>query len=724
MINDSLEDFKSAVAFEAEDYRKRSFEACMESFLKNIIKKSIDLDVPNKINEEDKLKLANEVKGTIDESVKQIVGNALSKDDTDKPFNVNIANDIVNPKDFASSVSKAVANSVFDEANDRTSVLEAQKATGVLDNKTSEEVLNWIKASFEDVNFDKRYGNNTKLNAKLKTLFSVEGEELVNSIKDDVLSLIDKTESKNSIIREAVADINCKKEEIEKTINGDKDESETTTKDTDSSTEGFTRNLLNDFRPITKRDLYIISDVGGKSTFGAENFEREIDSTSFSRESAEDILKQFQQLDDGIDVDSVPANDNTLSVSEDDTNKDVENPDEKTDKVEGSKENEYRNDDDEVIEPDTSKFEYDDEDAEPLSEEGFARDFIPLSVNKMINITPVIQSNKFAAFLAVSKDRGAEFFDNIHNRAVLFNDIMSKEDAVCDAMAKDEIDNKLTTTLGLCNQTELKVKTITEDLGILGILDGEYQRTDDPIDNAIKSLANPALIQRGNVGAKSKEALEENDYAEIFKLALKLSDIQSNIAKGIDVYNNKQDLGDIEALLNEKIYEIPVEEKKFDVESKVKALQSLESIIPFQDIVNMQAFVSKSEGKSNPERIVLNSIKDIDAYGYSYIDEIEKIKSDISTKFKDVVAKKSAGTNFNIDKLVEYIVEQQDTTKIDANLYEKVISKLIEDKTIETSTEGMIIRNKAKTIVACFVSGDKLGLLSNDDHFDLDKNLM
>ena len=772
MINDNKEDFMYAVSIESAKYREKSFEACMDGFLKSIIRKSIELDVPTNISDTDKLKLANEVKGTINESVNQIVNNAFTKDDTDKAFDVDIANEIVNPKNFTESISKAVAEHVFAESNDRTTVLEAQHDAGVLNGKTSEEAYKFIQDSFENVNFDSKFSNGLSLNTTLKTIFSNESDELVNDIKSDVLNLISDTESKNSVIREAVADINKKKEEIEKNINGDaavdtttKDESSTSddtsdtpstqdtssdntstdndtspdttnTDDTTASSESFKNNLLNIFRPITKRDLYtIVDNVTGKHELGKENLYTEIDKTSFSKESAEDVLKQFQQLNDGIDVDSIPENENTLSVSEDDSDKkescDEGDPDDKDEKKDtNSQENTYTNDDGDTIEPDSSKFEYDDvvpddlDDDDKLSEESFAKDFLPLSINKMVNISPVINSNKFAAFLACKKDRGEEFFNDINNRSVLFTNLMSKEDTVCDSIAKDDVNNKLSSILGLCNETKEKVNTITEDLGILGILDGEYQRTDSPTDNAVKSLANPSLIKHEDLVAKSKEALEENEYAQIFKLALKLSDIQSDIASGVNVYQNTKDLGDIEALLNEKIYEIPVEETKFEVESKVKALQSLESIIPFEDMVNMQVFVSKSEGKPAPERIKLDSIKDIDAYGYSCIDEIEKIKSDITKKFSDKVTDKNTGFNVDVSKLVDYVVEQEDTTKLDANFYEKVISKLIEDKTISNSTEGMIIRNKAKTIVTSFVTADKLGFLSSEDINDLQKNLI
>ena len=51
---------------------------------------------------------------------------------------------------------------------------------------------------------------------------------------------------------------------------------------------------------------------------------------------------------------------------------------------------------------------------------------------------------------------------------------------------------------------------------------------------------------------------------------------------------------------------------------------------------------------------------------------------------------------------------------MNSNIFERVVSKLIENKEVQNSTEGLIIRNVAKTITTAHVTADKLGLLRKE----------
>ena len=61
------------------------------------------------------------------------------------------------------------------------------------------------------------------------------------------------------------------------------------------------------------------------------------------------------------------------------------------------------------------------------------------------------------------------------------------------------------------------------------------------------------------------------------------------------------------------------------------------------------------------------------------------------------------------------MAEEKDTTKLNSNFYENIISKLVENKTINNSTEALIYRNKAKAMVTGFIAADKLGFLGEND---------
>ena len=52
------------------------------------------------------------------------------------------------------------------------------------------------------------------------------------------------------------------------------------------------------------------------------------------------------------------------------------------------------------------------------------------------------------------------------------------------------------------------------------------------------------------------------------------------------------------------------------------------------------------------------------------------------------------------------------------------MSKLVADKTIENSSEALLIRNKAKAISTAYITADKLGFLSKEDINDIRNYVM
>lgn len=736
MINNNKNEFMNAVKIKAEEFKQKSFEAYMCSFLKSIIKGSTVVDVSDQLTLNDKTKIVDMVKGTIDKLSTQIVNGSTLRDETSAAYDVNIAGELENPQSLTEQAAKNIADAVSDETEDRTKVLEAQFETGEFKSADPVEIIEKVDSSFESLKLNKT--NDSNLSKKMRFILSVEGEELIESIKSDVLGLINETENKNSIVREAISDINERKDQIEEQVNGDdsnetsNDDKQKTTTNEASSNETNDQNVEQNssetlkqcrrsFRTspiVTMNDLvYITSAKYDNSTEGLD-VGNEYDRSSFSREEAEKMLNEFREEDDGIDLNNIDSNDNTLSTSEDDTVADTSDIDPSTDNNAESSENDYEDDDGKTIDIDTSKFDYGTDDnpqIEPdsISEEALAKKILPLSLNKLRDNTPVINTNKLALFLACKEDRGTEFFNCINGRVVMITDLLSKEGLTDD---NDPINQKLKETIDTTTTVKDKVHDLTEDLGILGILDGKYQRTDDAASNAVKSLANGVLL--------SKESLEENKYAKILKIALSMGDIVSDISKNVDVSGNREKLGDLEELLNEELLSIDDAGDRADIESKVKALQSIESVCPFEDVVNMQVFVSKSN--ETPEKISIGSLKDIDAFGYCYLDEINAIENKIKDKFADQMKTQKGDNvvNFDIHQLVEYVAEEKDTTKICTNLYEQVISKLVADKTIESSMEALFIRNKAKAMVTGLIVADKLGYMSKEDVTSLQNSMI
>lgn len=778
MIHENKTEFMGAVSSIAEEWRTRSFESCLNGFMKSMISHCVAVDVPKNLDLGAREQVIKSVKETIQNSAKEFVHSALDpNEETGALYNVDVAHEITTPQNLNESIMKLLAAHIYDESKDRAQVLAAEFDAGVINNMNSFEALDHIKSMYSNEGFDERFANGVSFKSGVKELLSIEGEILVDDIKNDVSNLVSETEAKNSVIREAVAEINGKKAEIETKINGEAEtptgkddedkESGDSGDDTGSSDNGETsddsgetpeegagdgevasddensfeasaegwnvtakRNIKKGNVIYTRESLYQINDLSRIAGMGALSTESlNMDKNTLSREAAENILDQFRELEDGIGESAIGSmGDDAFSVSDNNTDDGTGAGDASA----NSAESDYL-DDNSDIEVNSDAFNYQeikpaslDEadnnvDMSEISEESIAKDLFPLNLNKASQARVKI-SKRLPVFLACQKDRGAEFFNQTLTRHNILLDMMTKSTESATNLPIEEVGNELKKKLDLCTNVKKDTETLVENMGILGILDGQYQRTDSHIDNAVASLFNANVLDpmgkdaAGNKLSVSTESLYEHDLADIFKLAVKKADITMELAggKGVNVNAAKDELGYIDELLNEKIYSVVKPEDKDSVNEKIQALYSIECVCPMQEIANIQAFVSQTDGAIERPRVTLDSFKDIDGYGYSYVDEIQKIKVDVKKKFNQV---KDDKTNFNIDtdKLVEMVAEQMDTTKIDANLFEKTLSKLCENKTIENSTEALIVRNKAKAIVTGYIMAEKLGYLRDSD---------
>ena len=751
MVNDNKNDFMSVVDNASKEYKKRSYESCMEGFMSSMIKDAVTIDAPKNVELgiDTKEAILNEVTKTIKDSAKEFVNNAVNEE-TGTLYNVNVAHEIVNPKNLTESIMQLVAAHVYNEADDRAKMLEADFDAGKINNMSFEDAARYVDTIYEPL-FIKQLDNGKNLKKGLEVLMSTEGAELVDDIKDTVSKLVLETEAKNSVIREAVSEINETKAEIEKKINGETDEEKEAKDDGDDSSSNDTSNnddssssddtstddadmgdaaqateglLIRAMKRSKKNkmlsceDLFTMRDIGGTSIQSGEDWSTNYDSTSFSREAAEDILDQFRELDDGIDPKTV-NDDEAYSVSDNNGESCIDNQGSSTAE---SAENTYEDDYGNTIEEFQSS--YDNEiTPDPIpSLEAMVQNIIPMNLQK-IGTHTFEPSSKLTAYLALQNDNGKMFFDTMRTRASHAFEMLNKtEGDVIEGMAKSDIDKQLTDTCEKINATEEGVNKLLEDMGIAGILDNKFQRTGNPVENAVNSLFNPELIKPMTKDMASKEELHEHELADIFKLALKISDVKSEIADRSDVIGNKEQLGYLNELLNEKVVNLEPNEK-FEVENKIEALQSIESQISLSDLMDMQVFCSEKDGNDN-QRVTLSSLKDIDAYGYSFFDEAEKIKKEVRSNWNEKLKNSGVKYNFDTDKLVELILEEEDTTKIDSNIFEKVMSKLAADKTIENSSEALLIRNKAKAISTAYITADKLGFLSKEDIADIRNYVM
>lgn len=759
MINDSKEDFMSAINIKAEEWRERAYEAYVTGFLTKTIKQSTTLSIPKNTSIETREHIFKESSATIAETAKKIVNNAFI-DDQNTLHNVDVAYEIANPKNFSESVQKLLAEHIYNESKDKVTVLESQFDSGEFKNMSSEQLLNYIESSFESIKFDDRLDNAKNLKKQMNMLLSIEGDTILNSIKDSVNKQIEETEEKNAIIRDTVTQINEKREEIEKKINGDDSEDpnaenadevkETAKEENEKTTEGWYNKAVKKNKKYTKKDLYNVYDMSVDVDLSSEALANTFDETSFSREAANQILQEFQELD-GIKTESIPEDDDdvlSLSGIEETESDDGDSEAE-------SSENTYYNDDGEEIEVDHDKFRYNPEDhkAKELkdddeeddndddddydyssdddfgdfdddeSEESLAKDFMPLSFEKLHHRTIKLKPSLYA-YLAFKKDGGKLFFNEVGRRGAEMLSLLSKEDSVADNIDKDKINKEIEDRLDTVNDIKEKTDNLMNDLGILGILSGNLQRSDSPTQNATNSLFNPKILTPKDSPKISKEDLHEHELASILKIGMSISDVKSDIANGVDISGNKAQLGYLTELLNEKMFNLEPNEK-MEMESRVKALQSIECVIPIKETINMKVFASKSANTDKmDDKVTINSLKDIEAYGFSYDDEISKIKAEVTKNYKEKFNGKDKVINFDIDRLVEFVVDEVDTTKIDTNMFESILTKIVSNVDVSNSSEGLIVLNKARALTTSFVTADKLGFLSRDELRNIKSTLL
>ena len=78
MINDDIEHFMSAVQMRAADWKQKSFEDCMNSFLSKTIKESTVIKLPESASPETKTNVFKEVQASVKESAKKLINNSLA----------------------------------------------------------------------------------------------------------------------------------------------------------------------------------------------------------------------------------------------------------------------------------------------------------------------------------------------------------------------------------------------------------------------------------------------------------------------------------------------------------------------------------------------------------------------------------------------------------------------------------------------------------------------
>ena len=201
-VNDNKMDFLGAVSFNAEEWRARSFESCVSGFMKSMITQSVSVDVPKGMSIGEKERVLDSVKSTIDKSVAEFTKSAFdTKSEYGALFNVDIAHEITSPKNLNESVVKLLSQHIFDESKDRAEVLAAEFDAGTINNFNEEQAVEHIRAMYDNPGFDSRFDNGASFRRGIKELLSVEGEILVDEIKDDVTNLVNETEAKNSVIR-------------------------------------------------------------------------------------------------------------------------------------------------------------------------------------------------------------------------------------------------------------------------------------------------------------------------------------------------------------------------------------------------------------------------------------------------------------------------------------------------------------------------------------------
>ena len=653
------------ISRESQESKVRIYNSMLTEFLERMSMHSTQVVLPDDMEKTKKISSLKLYSDTIKKFSEDIVKTKNPLYEFENALKLNV------PKNLTESIASAIAKYVEVDGNKRHDYVKRMVGAKVASDESFYDIENFIEDEFSKENF---FDENNGISAayEIKSIMSYEAKNIVDEIRNEVMSNVADTENKNQIFRKTLEIIEEKKDELEEK-NGVKHEDSSSSDDSDEDSDddktseeslfSLENALVGNF--TDGRDVSKDFDFNGEPINHNEDELKNIYSTSSDDESLEDG-EDFDVPDEGDETEEGLKERRAAKKA-----KKLQKKEMKKNKIDEGDEGE-------------SEGEGDD----GMSQEDFCKRVAPKSLNKFYS-SPTINPKRLAQYMLSREDSGSSLINEIGDRLNYISDLanMESSESLSSESAINETYDKIEQIKKSLEIAENIRNNAIFDLSNIGFSKIDELNEDEPFGDSVKNV-----IETGKY---------ENSTERLILSTIRKNELMKEVKAGRNISQNIDKIGSIEEFINETIETV---KNPDDMRSKLKSLENLEDSIDFTMIVDTNKLKKKMEEKV--------TAKDQEAF------EKEGEWTDTTSMFSSVleklkqtdVVKNSTG---NVD--LEYIVDCALNSKsLNNSVFERILSKLSSSEGYSRLTEGQQY-NVGKSILTTFVAANKLDIMSQDD---------
>lgn len=653
------------ISRESQESKVRIYNSMLTEFLERMSMHSTQVVLPDDMEKTKKISSLKLYSDTIKKFSEDIVKTKNPLYEFENALKLNV------PKNLTESITSAIAKYVEVDGNKRHDYVKRMVGAKVASDESFYDIENFIEDEFSKENF---FDENNGISAayEIKSIMSYEAKNIVDEIRNEVMSNVADTENKNQIFRKTLEIIEEKKDELEEK-NGVKHEDESSSDDSDEDSDNdktseeslfsLENALVGNF--TDGRDVSKDFDFNGEPINHNEDELKNIYSTSSDDESLEDG-EDFDVPDEGDETEEGLKERRAAKKA-----KKLQKKEMKKNKIDESDEGESE-----------------DEGDDGMSQEDFCKRVAPKSLNKFYS-SPTINPKRLAQYMLSREDSGSSLINEIGDRLNYISDLanMESSESLSSESAINETYDKIEQIKKSLEIAENIRNNAIFDLSNIGFSKIDELNEDEPFGDSVKNV-----IETGKY---------ENSTERLILSTIRKNELMKEVKAGRNISQNIDKIGSIEEFINETIETV---KNPDDMRSKLKSLENLEDSIDFTMIVDTNKLKKKME-----EKVIAKDQEAFEKEG-EWTDTTSMFSSVLEKLKQTDVVKNSTG---NVD--LEYIVDCALNSKsLNNSVFERILSKLSSSEGYSRLTEGQQY-NVGKSILTTFVAANKLDIMSQDD---------
>lgn len=653
------------ISRESQESKVRIYNSMLTEFLERMSMHSTQVVLPDDMEKTKKISSLKLYSDTIKKFSEDIVKTKNPLYEFENALKLNV------PKNLTESITSAIAKYVEVDGNKRHDYVKRMVGAKVASDESFYDIENFIEDEFSKENF---FDENNGISAayEIKSIMSYEAKNIVDEIRNEVMSNVADTENKNQIFRKTLEIIEEKKDELEEK-NGVKHEDESSSDDSDEDSDNdktseeslfsLENALVGNF--TDGRDVSKDFDFNGEPINHNEDELKNIYSTSSDDESLEDG-EDFDVPDEGDETEEGLKERRAAKKA-----KKLQKKEMKKNKIDESDEGESE-----------------DEGDDGMSQEDFCKRVAPKSLNKFYS-SPTINPKRLAQYMLSREDSGSSLINEISDRLNYISDLanMESSESLSSESAINETYDKIEQIKKSLEIAENIRNNAIFDLSNIGFSKIDELNEDEPFGDSVKNV-----IETGKY---------ENSTERLILSTIRKNELMKEVKAGRNISQNIDKIGSIEEFINETIETV---KNPDDMRSKLKSLENLEDSIDFTMIVDTNKLKKKME-----EKVIAKDQEAFEKEG-EWTDTTSMFSSVLEKLKQTDVVKNSTG---NVD--LEYIVDCALNSKsLNNSVFERILSKLSSSEGYSRLTEGQQY-NVGKSILTTFVAANKLDIMSQDD---------